>query len=91
MNFEEMIRRGHEAGASDLHLVAGGRAMLRRHGALEVLPDVLASEAIREIFAGLLDETQVQELHARRSVDLALTVAGVVVSVAVGGRPKDGP
>jgi len=83
MKFEEMIGRGHAAGASDLHLVSGGRAIMRLHGVLHALPEELSRQDVAAIAEGLLDELQLSELAARRSVDLALTVGGVRCRMSV--------
>jgi twitching motility protein PilT len=74
MTIEQALDRLLEVGGSDLLISCGSPPRLRRDGRLEALDGVLLTPAaIEPMVRGLLDESQWQELQARRNVDFAFT------------------
>jgi twitching motility protein PilT len=74
MTIEQALDRLLEVGGSDLLISCDSPPRLRRDGRLEALDGVLLTPAaVEPMVRGLLDESQWQELQARRNVDFAFT------------------
>ena len=74
MTIEDALDRLLELGGSDLLISCGSPPRLRRDGRLEPLDGVPLTPAVVEpMVRALLDDSQWQELHSRRTVDFAFT------------------
>ncbi len=76
MTFKEMIQQMLSQNASDLHLRVGLRPTLRVDGKLVPADDqVLMPPDMEKILSQILTESQVQKFHAKREMDLALSIS----------------
>ena len=67
-----------EQGASDLHLAAGAKAKIRKHGELEEMsyPE-LTNEALQSLLFEITTEDQKKAFLARRDLDFAYEIPGL--------------
>jgi twitching motility protein PilT len=74
----ELLSRVLEAGASDLHLTAGARPVLRIHGRLQQLDDypVLVPDEVRAMVYSILTQRQRERLEAELELDCAHALPG---------------
>ena len=77
MKLDELVELAARQGASDLHLEPGLPPTLRVRGVLRPTGEPLAASAILSMVQGLIGDKLWPEFLARRSFDLALTLAGV--------------
>jgi twitching motility protein PilT len=79
MEFDELLAKAVERGASDLHLKPGASPIFRIHGHLEYQDDleVLTPEYMDSAAKKLLNEKHYAELKAGKEKDLAHLVPGV--------------
>lgn len=74
--FDKLIERCVQLGASDLHLSSGAPAYLRVHGRLEPLNDqVLAPELVDRMASELMHPRQRDVFEERQTLDLAYAIA----------------
>ncbi|QUY47675.1 type IV pilus twitching motility protein PilT [Serratia plymuthica] len=80
MDIDEFVALSVKHNASDLHLCAGHRPMLRIDGELQPLEgaETLTRERMHQLCGALLQPPQRQHLQRRGQLDLALTLAGDV-------------
>jgi twitching motility protein PilT len=76
VSFAEWIRRGREAGASDLHLEADGPLVARVRGTLQPLGRLGSAAELARIARELLGEDGWAAFQARGSADVSLDVGG---------------
>lgn len=72
----ELIAKGRESGASDLHLEAGSPALFRVRGDLQPAGDPWNGAALRELAESTLGSFYWAEFLERKSADLSKTIAG---------------
>ena len=74
---EPLLQETVARGASDLHVSAGSRPLIRLHGELVALehPPLARAEA-RALCYGVLTEAQRRRFEAERELDFAVAVAG---------------
>ncbi|MBI3997885.1 MAG: type IV pilus twitching motility protein PilT [Armatimonadetes bacterium] len=78
MTIKDFLRLVVERGASDLHIKAGTRPMLRIDGALTPASDErMQDEQVRALLAELLTPEQLDTFHHRLELDMAYSLAGV--------------
>jgi twitching motility protein PilT len=78
MNFNDMLRKLVERGASDLHLHVGLPPLARLHGKLTPIADTAVGPRFTEALVDLMcDERQKMIFQERHQVDLAYAIAGV--------------
>lgn len=76
MTFKQMIQEMLNRRASDLHLRVGIRPMLRVDGALVSIDEqILVHEDIDKILSQILNDEQKERFHAKREMDLALSIS----------------
>jgi twitching motility protein PilT len=69
-----------EAEGSDLHLKVPSRPIIRRHGALDPIPDsepLRPEDTERTLFHMLTDETKLESFRSEREVDFSYSLPGV--------------
>lgn len=78
MDIDEFVALSVKHNASDLHLCAGHRPMLRIDGELQPLEgaEILTQERVHQLCGTLLQPPQRQLLQQHGQLDLALTLAG---------------
>jgi twitching motility protein PilT len=78
MMMQELLRTVWERKASDLHIKAGTRAMLRIDGTLvPITEERLSDEQVRALIAELLTPDQLQTFHTKLELDCAYSLTGV--------------
>jgi len=78
-SIDDLLRRGHELEASDLHVTPGTEPVVRIRGKLERLDEFekLTPDTTRELIYRILSTTQQKTLETKRNVDLAYSLPGV--------------
>jgi pilus retraction protein PilT len=78
MDMRGILREALDVGASDIHLVAGSRPVLRVHGELTPLAgtEVLTPAAVRRLLFSLLSHSQRETYDLEKELDFALSVNG---------------
>ncbi|WP_236179329.1 type IV pilus twitching motility protein PilT [Pseudomonas mosselii] len=78
MDVTDLLRRALVAAASDLHLAAGERPLLRVDGVLQRLDlPVLTAGALEDGMAAVLDDEQRRQWAAGEELDLAVSLDGL--------------
>ncbi|HTY80975.1 MAG TPA: type IV pilus twitching motility protein PilT [Candidatus Bathyarchaeia archaeon] len=79
MDFQQLLTESVKRGASDLHLKAGSRPIVRVHGHLETQDDMPAvtRDFMRKTAMSMLGEIRYNALMEGEEMDLAHTVPGV--------------
>jgi twitching motility protein PilT len=72
-----LLRRGVEAGASDIHVHAGSPLRLRLHGRFEATEAPIAPEAAERMLRSALSPEQQQRFEAHGEIDFAWSVRGL--------------
>ena len=72
MNLDNLLQKGIELGASDVHIQAGSKARLRIHGRMHTIdaPPLKATK-IEEFIHRIIGERRWEELQKKQSVDCA--------------------
>ncbi|MBN1478034.1 type IV pili twitching motility protein PilT, partial [Candidatus Sumerlaeota bacterium] len=74
----ELIRRAHAEGASDIHLRPGGVPRVRIDGELfDVEGQTLTDREFRDFLLGFLTPEQLREFERERDLDFSATIPGV--------------
>jgi twitching motility protein PilT len=78
VDFSELLLQVVRQKASDLHITAGSKPMLRIHGALVPVPDAprLTATDTREIVYAILNSSQRQRLETEWQIDFAYSIPG---------------
>jgi twitching motility protein PilT len=76
-SLEALLSAGVSAGASDIHLHAGGAVKQRRNGVLEVCDDSIDAETIERLVSASLTPDQRQTLGYDGEVDYCFDLEGV--------------
>jgi twitching motility protein PilT len=72
----EWLSHAVEAGASDLHLIAGNPPVLRLHGDLIEMPEpILSAAALQELLRSLCTADALARLQSERNVDFSLDLS----------------
>jgi twitching motility protein PilT len=89
----ELLRFTQSHSASDLHLATGMEPRIRRHGALEPVPDwsPLAIEELTSLLREMVSDEQWSEFSASGDLDFALGLPGVARFRANYLRQENGP
>lgn len=76
---ESLLRISHEKKATDLHLCAGSKPLVRVNGNLVELPDfdMVLPNVINESLNGLLDERKLAKMHEQRVLDFSFSKPGL--------------
>jgi twitching motility protein PilT len=78
MHLETILRKAHDLDASDVHLVAGHRPMLRIHTVIHPLEhEVLTAEAMERALESLLTPNQVKVFSENNDLDFSYEIEGV--------------
>ena len=78
MHLETILRKAHELDASDVHLVAGHKPMLRIHTVMHPLEhDVLTSEAMERALESLISPNQLKIFSENNDLDFSYEIEGV--------------
>jgi twitching motility protein PilT len=78
MTMHELLRLVVERRASDLHIKAGNRPMLRVDGTLAPVSDEpLSDDQVRGLIAEILTPEQLEVFHRKLELDLAYSIPGV--------------
>jgi len=74
---DALLLRALDYGASDLHLRAGMRPLIRLHGRLQPLPEVGSPDGYETALLAILTESQRQTFATRNDLDFAYEIPGV--------------
>jgi len=78
MHLETILRKAHELDASDVHLVAGHKPMLRIHTVMHPLEhDVLSAEAMERALESLISPNQLKIFSENNDLDFSHEIEGV--------------
>jgi Tfp pilus assembly pilus retraction ATPase PilT len=79
LSIDDLVREMKELDASDLHLTAESKPVVRRRGKLETLEqhEVLTPEDTRDLLYRILSTEQQKVLETRRHIDMAYSIPGV--------------
>jgi twitching motility protein PilT len=79
LSIDELVREMKDLDASDLHLTADSKPMVRLRGVLEPLDnhEVLTPEDTRDLLYRILSSEQQKVLETRRQIDMAYSIPGV--------------
>ncbi len=79
LSIDDLVREMKDLDASDLHLTAESKPMVRRRGELEPLErhEVLTPEVTRDLLYRILSTEQQKVLETRRQIDMAYSIPGV--------------
>ena len=78
MHLETILRKAHELDASDVHLVAGHKPMLRIHTVMHPLEhDVLTPEAMERALESLISPNQLKIFSENNDLDFSHEIEGV--------------
>ena len=78
MHLETILRKAHELDASDVHLVAGHKPMLRIHTVMHPLEhDVLTAEAMERALESLISPNQLKIFSENNDLDFSHEIEGV--------------
>ncbi len=79
VSIDDLVREMKDLDASDLHLTAESKPMVRRRGELEALEhrEMLTPEATRDMLYRILSTEQQKVLETRRNIDIAYSIPGV--------------
>jgi twitching motility protein PilT len=79
LSIDDLVREMKDLDASDLHLTAESKPMVRRRGELEPLDhhEVLTPEATRDLLYRILSTEQQKILETKRHIDMAYSIPGV--------------
>lgn len=79
IHLEKLVRHALDCGASDIHLTVGLPPIMRQHGVLSSMDDVvLADEDTEAAVAELADPIQIEEFKTAGEADFAVTYQGAV-------------
>ena len=76
---EVLLRHAHEVKATDLHLCAGSKPLVRMNGKLSEVTDteMMLPPAINAMLDGILDERKKKRLEANRVLDFSFSKPGL--------------
>jgi len=79
LSIDDLVREMKDLDASDLHLTAESKPMVRRRGELEPLEhhELLTPENTRDLLYRILSSEQQKALETRRHIDMAYSIPGV--------------
>lgn len=78
MHLETILRKAHELDASDVHLVAGHKPMLRIHTVMHPLEhDVLTAERMERALESLISPSQLKIFSENNDLDFSHEIEGV--------------
>ena len=78
MHLETILRKAHELDASDVHLVAGHKPMLRIHTVMHPLEhEVLTAEAMERALESLISPNQLKIFSENNDLDFSHEIEGV--------------
>lgn len=78
MHLETILRKAHELDASDVHLVAGHKPMLRIHTVMHPLEhDVLTAETMERALESLISPSQLKIFSENNDLDFSHEIEGV--------------
>ena len=78
MHLETILRKAHELDASDVHLVAGHKPMLRIHTVMHSLDhEVLTPEAMEHALESLISPSQFKTFSENNDLDFSHEIEGV--------------
>ena len=78
MHLETILRKAHELDASDVHLVAGHKPMLRIHTVMHPLEhEVLTPEAMERALESLISPNQLKTFSENNDLDFSHEIEGV--------------
>ena len=78
MHLETILRKAHELDASDVHLVAGHKPMLRIHTVMHPLEhDVLTAETMERALESLISPSQLKIFPENNDLDFSHEIEGV--------------
>jgi twitching motility protein PilT len=79
LSIDDLVREMKDLDASDLHVTAESKPMVRRRGELEALEhhETLTPEDTRDLLYRILSTEQQKVLETRRHIDMAYSIPGV--------------
>ena len=80
VRMEDLFRRMHDAGASDLHMSVGMAPLVRKDGriaSLESNERTMSADLIRDLLTSIMPPRNREEFAARRDTDFAYEISGL--------------
>lgn len=76
---EKLLIYAHKNSATDLHICTGSVPLIRKNGALEIIPNVIVTmpEQINNILDEILDEDKFKTLQEKKTIDFSFSKAGL--------------